>query len=154
MKKPFPPPFEKLKFDEDYGHYQVSLDHRGHKVTCCFLVDDEETLTHLLPHVLEFWKKRAGYFKAFREYAAVNLLQELNDTIACGQGGFRPATSAQVRKILPAPFSVRFGFNDDLDDFYFEMAGGEDETILHECVFSAYGTLENGIESGEVESML
>ena len=155
MNKKFPPPFEQLKFDEDYDHYHyyISLDHRGHTVVCYFLTNDTDTLTHLTPLASEFWKKRTTYFKAFREYAAGELLDELNDTIDCGQDDFRPATSAQVLKALPAPFSVRFGFNGDQDSFYFEMAGGEDETVLHDCVFSVYGTLDSGIESGEVETM-
>lgn len=153
MSDTYPAPFEELAFDEDYGQYQVAVDHRGNSVTCCFLTDDKKTLALLVSDAIEFWKKRAEYFKAFREYAAVDLLEELNDTLDCGEGDFKPVTSAQVRKLLPAPFSVRFGFNDGDSDFYFEMAGGDDEQVLQDCVFSVYGTLEEGIESGEVESM-
>ena len=40
MNKKFPPPFEKLTFDEDYDHYHVALDHRGHTVACYFLTED------------------------------------------------------------------------------------------------------------------
>ncbi len=118
-----PPPFENLKFDKVYEHYGVSLVYRGHEVTCYFHAHDEKTLSHLLPHACQFWKKRASFFKAFREYSAVELCQELNGTNNCGQDEFRPVTSAQIRRLLPAPCSVRFGFNDDLDDFCFETGG-------------------------------
>ena len=58
MVNKFPPPFQKLKFDEDYDHYHVSLDHRGHTVACYFLTDDIDTIAHLMPLASEFWKKR------------------------------------------------------------------------------------------------
>ena len=127
----YPAPFERLRYDEDYGHFAKTLRHRGRTVEVRFIADDDDSLSRLFPTAIEFWKARVRWFKAFREYAAMELLSNLNDSLDCGQEDFTPVTADQVRKRLSTPFSVEFTADyDETDDIYFEMAGCEsDESV-------------------------
>ena len=153
-KQKHPAPFNRLRYNEDFGQYVAKTEHNGNKISLRFNADDPDTLQTLIPLAVRFWKSRVRWFKAFREYAASDLLTDLNDTLDSGQDGFKSVTAAQVRKLLPTPFSVEFTpSDDDIDDIQFEMAGGEDEELLDDCVFQVFGTLGDGITDGSVETM-
>lgn len=154
-KSAWPAPFDRLRRDNISGGYAQNLEHKGHDIVVRFHAETREELSSLLPVGLAFWKSRVRWFKAFREYAATELLSELNANLDYGQADFQPVTAAQVRKLLPAPFSVQFlRESDDCDQIVFEMDGGEDEETLQENCFEVFGTLEEGITSGGVVTLL
>jgi hypothetical protein len=150
-----PAPFDRLRRDKTYGGYAQKLEHKEHKIKIRFHAETRAELSALLPTALAFWKSRVRWFKAFREYAATELLSELNANLDYGQADFQPVTSAQVRKLLPVPFTVQFLHeSDDSDQVVFEMDGGEDQKTLKENCFEIFGTLEEGITSGSVVTLL
>jgi hypothetical protein len=156
MPKPgLPPPFDRLRRDKTYGGYSQRLEHKGQKIEVRFHAETRAELEALLPTGLAFWKSRVRWFKAFREYAATELLTLLNANLDYGQDDFQPVTAAQVRKVLPLPFSVQFlRESDDSDQILFEMDGGEDKETLQENCFEVFGTLEDGITEGDVVTLL
>ncbi len=156
MSKPSTPaPFDRLRRDRTYGGYSQKIEHKGHKIEVRFHAETREELATLLPFALAFWKSRVRWFKAFREYAATELLSLLNANLDYGQDDFKPVTAAQVRKLLPVPFSVQFLHeSDDSEEIVFEMDGGEDQDTLQENCFEVFGTLQDGITSGDVVTLL
>ncbi len=153
-KQKKPAPFDRLRYNREYEQYIVKVEHNGNPLSIRINADSPQALELLLPSAIRFWKARVRWFKAFREYAASELLSELNQILDCGQAGFKKVTAAQVRTLLPVPFSIEFSSSDDdSDDIRFEMAGGEDEVLLDDCVFCVFGTLADGITDGCVETL-
>ena len=146
-------PFDRLRRDNAYGGYVTKLEHRGQAVRVRLLVETPEQLQALLPAAAAFWKARARWFKAFREYAASELLEELNDNLDCGQDDFRPVTASRLRALLAVPFSVTLERDDD-GQIRFEMSGDGDQLVLQEHCFEVTGTLEEGITDGEVVTLM
>jgi hypothetical protein len=145
-------PFDRLRRDKTYGGYVQTLEHNGHRIQVRFHAESPKELQVLIPTALRFWKSRARWFKAFREYAVTELLAQLNGFLDCGEGDRAHVTAAQLRRLLPTPFSVQF--RADSGKVYFEMDGGEDEDTLQENCFEVLGTLEDGITSGDVVSLI
>lgn len=154
-KANFPAPFERLRRDRTYGGYSTKLEHKGHVVVVRLHAENYDELQKLLPTAVAFWKSRVRWFKAFREYVATELRSELNSSLDEGQADFQDVTAAQLRRLLPAPFSVQFAADDDDPDrICFEMDGGEDKATLQENCFEVFGTLQDGITDGDVVTLL
>lgn len=152
---PFPKPFDRLRRDKNTGGYKAGLTHRGYSIWALFPVESRQELDVLLPVAVKFWKSRVQWFKAFRDYAATELLDELNDVLDDGEEDRRKVTAAMVRRVLPVPFSIYFDLDDDGPErVAFEMSGGEDESILEDNCFEVRGTLEDGITSGSVVTLM
>ncbi len=150
-----PAPFDRLRRDKTYGGYAKKLEHRGHTIDVCFDAENDDELQALLPTAQKFWKARVRWFKAFREFCAIELIAELNGILDCGQDNFQKVTAAQLRKLLPVPFGVRFTSQyDDSGEIYFQMDGGEDKATLQENCFCVWGSLDQGIVEGEVVTLL
>jgi hypothetical protein len=150
-----PAPFDRLRRDKTYGGYVKKLQHKGHDIQLQFHAETPEELEALLPTALSFWKSRVRWFKAFREYAATELLAELNACLDWGQEDPPLVTAAQIRKLLTVPFCIQFSVDpNDRGRVCFEMEGGEDKQTLQENCFEVFGTLEEGITDGGVVTLL
>lgn len=144
-------PFNRLRRDEDGGGYCQTVLHRDRKVEVRILAESNEELRDLLPCALRFWRSRARWFKAFRDYAVDELLSPLNDALDWGQDHPPVVTAGELRRMLPAPFSVVIGRDDD-GQTYFEMSGGADPA-LHEHCLEVSGTQDEGITDGGVVAL-
>lgn len=146
-------PFDRLRRDKTYGGYTKKLEHKGHEIQLRFIAETGDELQTLLPTAVAFWKSRVRWFKAFREYAATELLALLNANLDYGQADFKPVTAAQVRRLLPAPFTLTFEA-DGSGGIFFQMDGGGDKAVLQENCFEVIGTLGDGITDGDVVTLL
>lgn len=144
--------FEGIRQDRTYGGYSKSLEHDGRKVVFRIMAESREELVELLPDAEKFWRGRVRWFKAFRDYAASELLDQLHENLDYGQDRPPKFTAAQIRRMLPAPFSIVLERVDD-EEVYLEMSGGEDPLLQEHC-FEVSGTLEEGITDGDVVALL
>jgi hypothetical protein len=126
------------------------MEHQGHRINVRLHAESPEELQAMLPTALAFWKARVRWFKVFREYAASELLHQLNDVLDDGQKNPPKVTAAQLRKLLAVPFSVQFMLDENVGGVSFEINGGADRKILKENCFEVFGTLDEGIIDGDV----
>lgn len=152
MSKAPHPPFERMRRDADSGEYRQLVVHEGRKVEVRILAESRDELEALLPAAQKFWKSRARWFKEFREYAANELLDELNGCLDCGEDDPPVITAAALKKMLKAPFSVVLHRDEDDGLIYFEMSGGEDEALQDNCI-EVSGTMDEGITDGEIVTL-
>jgi hypothetical protein len=141
-------PFDRMRRDEEYGGYCKKLVHGNGKVDFRILAESREELENLLPTALKFWRGRVRWFKAFRDYAASELLSQLNENLDDGEDDSPVVSASQLAKLLAAPFSVVVGQDDD-GRIYFEMSGGKGRVLRGNCL-EVSGTLEEGITDGDV----
>lgn len=151
VRPPAQPPYNRLRRDQDYGGYCQTLRHRDRKVKVRILAESNEELCDLLPGALRFWRSRARWFKAFREYAVDELLSPLNDALDWGQDNPPVISAGELRRMLPTPFSVVIERDDD-GQFRFEMSGGTDRKLRDHCL-EVSGTLDEGIDDGDVVAL-
>lgn len=147
-----PAPFDRLRRDCVSGGYGTKVPDRGRTIWVRFQAESRAELQALLPTAVRFWRARARWFKAFREYAARELLDKLNGFLDYGQEDPPVITASQVRKFLKAPFTVEFRRDEDDGPVYFELSGGEDDALQEHC-FEVIGRLDTGIEDGDVRSL-
>ena len=143
--------FDRMRRDRSAGGSVASLAHRGCKVQVRVLAESPAELAALLPAAQAFWRARARWFKAFREYAVGELLAPLNDCLDDGAGEPPAVTAAGLRRMLAAPFAVVVGRDDD-GRTYFEMSGGKGRALRGHCV-EVTGTLDDGITDGDVVAL-
>lgn len=148
-----PAPFKRIRRDVEYGGYCATLVHRDCKVKFRILAESNKELEALLPKALEFWRSRARWFKAFRDFAVKELLSQLNDNLDDGEDDPPVVTANQLKAMLSVPFSVVIGCDWDDERIYFEMSGGKG-AALHDHCLEVTGTLDRGIEDGDVVALL
>jgi hypothetical protein len=158
-KKPAPKksagsPFDRVKRD-GVDSYETKAKAGGHTISIrFFFAESQEELDVLIRTAKKFWRSRTKWFKAYREFAATELLEMLNGVLDCGEDDPPVVTADQLRKILKLPFSVTFfGRDDDSSEVSFQISGGEDDA-LQENVIDVSGTLESGLTDGDVYSLL
>jgi hypothetical protein len=133
--------------------YVKKLKHGRHVIDVRFVAETKDQLDRLIPTAERFWKGRVRWFKAFREYAATELLELLNGNLDCGEDDPPVVTAGQLRRMLPAPFSITFSEDDDDGgEVRFEMSGGTDKALLDHCI-EVQGTLDDGITDGDVVAL-
>lgn len=150
-KSAFKAPFDQLRRDRVNGGYSTKVSHRGHTIVVRFDAESKAELEELLPAANRFWRSRARWFKAFREYAVEELLPTLNGFLDSGEDDPRQVTATQLRAVLTMPFTVAFRRDDD--DGCFELSGGDDDVLQEYCI-EASGKLDTGFTDGDVVSLM
>ena len=163
MTSPFPtsvnsPVLGEIKIERSSNSNELwimgSCRHRGQNIELIFLCSDVEEFERLLPLAEQFWKQRVRHFKTFREYAAIELLEELNGCLDCGQPDPLQYSQNQLRKTLRMPTGLMFYNGSSESDFLCcDVGFGGDKLAEHEYIRVRIDQNGNVIE-GEVATLL
>ncbi|TWU43554.1 hypothetical protein Poly51_63460 [Rubripirellula tenax] len=142
-----------LKFHRSDGSYSVAMDHKGAEISLHFLCQTDDAIQRFVPIAERVWKGRVRYFKAFREYAVSNLLDQLNGFLDCGEEDPPQVTASQLRGMLKTPFSITFILSgNEYEDEMFFISGGDDPRLLDHCL-AVYFDSQGNITDGEAVSL-
>ena len=133
---------------------QGSCTHRGQNVEVLFLCIDVQEFRRLLPLAEQFWKQRVRHFKTFREYAAIELLGELNACLDCGQPDPLQFTQNKLRKTLRMPSGLMFYNGGSESDYLCCSVGFGDDKLMEYEYICVRIDQEGHVIEGEVESLL
>ena len=143
----------RLKYEEDYRQYVTNIVHKNAKINLRINCESEDQIEQLLPFAEKIWRGRVRHFKAFREYAANELLDQLNGFLDCGEDDPPQVTASQLRKILKLPFSMTFFLDgNDQDVLAFEISGGDDDRLCKHCI-TVYFDEDGNVTDGEAVSL-
>ena len=129
-----------------------SCEYLGQPVEICFLCSGEETFARLLPFAEKIWKQRNRHFKAFREHA-IELLEQLNACLDCGEESPPQLTKPQFGELLKVPSGLSFILLDESDTYLTYSIGKGDSFFEHQYVEVWIG--EDGkVVGSQVKSLL
>ena len=129
------PTFGKLKRHRASQEYSARMMHKGASINVRFVCEAYGAIDRLLPFAEKIWKGRLRYFKAFREYAVAELLEQLNGFLDCGEDDPPQVTAKQLREILATPFSMTFfESGNDYELLVCEISGGDDPRLHDHCL--------------------
>lgn len=129
------------------------MTHKDTSITIRFVCKTDDAMDRLLPFAEKIWKGRVRYFKAFREYAVAELLEQLNSFLDCGEDDSPQVTATELRKVLVTPFSITFfESGNDYEMLVCDVSGGDDPR-LHEHCLTVYLDDVGQITDGETVSL-
>ncbi|WP_372721648.1 DUF2262 domain-containing protein [Novipirellula sp.] len=138
----------RLTYNEQFRHYSTQIVHNDATIEVTLNVDTDDGVANMLPLAEQVWKGRSRHIKAFRDYAATQLLDELSKFLLADDEESEPITSKQLQRILRVPSSISFHFErHSKDNVEFCITGPGSVCLREHCLyvfFAGNGTIKGG----------
>lgn len=149
--------FADVKWDDQFGNFKSQKEFRNQTIEFTFATNGDkslEILGRLQPIADKIWTSRESWFEQFREYVAINCIEQFN--ILLGQEE-PPITISkpQVMSSLVCPNSITIRLVDNTDQVRFDFFGGGhdwggNDSRLEDYMVEVNGTLQNGLDDGYI----